>query len=65
MCARIVGLDFRFAPHYSDLGGLAAHTLYTMVTAHTLHDPTHRYLSNNELTSIPAEIGQLTSLGIL
>ena len=58
----------RFAPHYSAYDALAAHTLYNiaatpnMVATHARYDPTNRDLSNNELTSIPADIGQLTSL---
>ena len=68
MRASIVILDLRFAPHYSAYDALAAHTLYNMagtpnmVATHARYDPTHRGLRSNELTSIPAEIGQLTSL---
>ena len=71
MRTSIVVLDLRFAPHYSAYDRLAAHTLYNiagtpnMVATHARCDPTNRYLSGNELTSIPAEIGQLTSLAIL
>ena len=68
MRASIVILDLRFAPHYSAVDALAAHTLYNMaatpnmVATHARCDPTHRDLAYNRLTSIPAEIGQLTSL---
>ena len=69
MRASIVVLEMRFASHYSAVDALAAHTLYNMAAApnmiatHACYDPTHRYLFINELTSsIPAEIGQLTSL---
>ena len=68
MRASIVVLDLRFAPHYSAYDALAAHTLYNiagtpnMVATHARYDPTHRDLENNELTSLPAEIWQLTSL---
>ena len=68
MRASIVILDLRFAPHYSAYDALAAHTLYNMagtpnmVATHDRYDPIHRDLSGNELTSIPAVIGQLTSL---
>ena len=68
MRASIVILDLRFAPHYSAYDRLAAHTLYNiagtpnMVATHTRYDPTHRWLYTNKLTSIPAEIGQLTIL---
>ena len=68
MRASIVILDLRFAPHYSAYDVLAAHTLYNMagtpnmVATHARYDHTLRSLSGNELTSIPAEIGQLTSL---
>ena len=68
MRASIVGYHLRFAPHYSGLDALAAHTLYNMagtpdmVATHARYDPTHRDLRSNELTSVPAEIGQLTSL---
>ena len=68
MRTSIVILDLRFAPHYSAVDALAAHTLYNMagtpymVAAHARYDHTHRWLYENKLTSIPAEIGQLTSL---
>ena len=68
MRASIGILDLRFARHYSAGDALAAHTLYNiaatpnMVATHARYDPTHRDLRINELTSIPAEIGQLTSL---
>ena len=68
MRASIDILDLRFAWHYSAVDALAAHTLYNiagtpnMVATHARYDPTHRYLYNNKLTSIPSEIGQLTSL---
>ena len=68
MRASIVCYHMRFAPHYSGLDALAAHTLYNMaatpnmVATHACCDPTHRLLCIKELTSIPAEIGQLTSL---
>ena len=68
MRASIVGYHFRLAPHYSALDALATHTLCNMaatpnmVATHARYDPTHRWLSHNKLTSIPAEIGQLTSL---
>ena len=68
MRASIVILDLRFAPHYSAYDALAAHTLYNiagtpnMVATHARYDPTYRGLSVNKLTSIPAEIGQLTIL---
>ena len=71
MRASIVILDLRFAPHYSAVDALAAHTLYNMaatpnmVATHARYDPTHRSLSSNELTSVPAEIGQLRSLTFL
>ena len=71
MRASIVILYLRFAPYYSGLDALAAHTLYNMagtpnmVATHARYDHTHRFLSGNELTSIPAEIGQLTSLTTL
>ena len=68
MRASIDILDLRFAPHYCAVDALAAHTLYNMagtpnmVATHAHYDPTHRSLYDNKLTSIPAEIGQLTSL---
>ena len=68
MRASIVILDLRFASHYSAVDALAAHTLYNMaatpymVATHARHYPTHRSLYANKLTSIPPEIGQLTSL---
>ena len=68
MRASIVLLDLRFAPHYSAVDALAAYTLYNMaatpnmVTTHARYDPTYRQLYSNKLTSVPAEIGQLTSL---
>ena len=68
MLASIDVLDLRFAPHYSAIDAHATHTLYDMaatpdmVATHARYDPTHRGLNSNELTSIPAEIGQLTSL---
>ena len=71
MRASIVILDLRFSPHYSAYDRLAAHTLYNMagtpnmVATHARYDPTYRSLSENKLTSIPAEIGQLTSLTVL
>ena len=71
MRASIVCYHLRFARHYSGLDALAAHTLYNMagtpnmVATHARYDPTHRYLHENKLTSIPAEIGQLTSLNFL
>ena len=71
MRASIVYYHLRFAPHYSGLDALAAHTLYNMggtpdmVATHARYDPTHRGLSENKLTSIPAEIGQRTSLTVL
>ena len=64
----LVGYHFRLAPHYSAVDALAAHTLYNMagtpymVATHTRYDPTHRYLNVKKLTSVPPEIGQLTSL---
>ena len=68
MRASIVCYHLRFARHYSGLDALAAHTLYDMagtsdiIATHARYDHTHRTLFGNELTSIPAEIGQLTSL---
>ena len=68
MRASIDVIDLRFGPHYCAADVLAAHTLYNMagtpdmVATHARYDPTHRDLDNNELTSIPTEIGQLTSL---
>ena len=68
MRASIVVIDLRFWPHYSAADVLAAHTLYNMagtpnmVATHARYDPTHRDLRSNKLTSVPAEIGQLTSL---
>ena len=64
----IVGYHLRFAPHYYAVDALAAHTLYNlaattdMVATHAHYDPTHSDLTRNKLTSVPAEIGQLTSL---
>ena len=71
MRASIVILDLRFASHYSAVDALAAHTLYNMaattdmVATHAHYDPTHSDLTRNKLTSVPAEIGQLTSLSYL
>ena len=68
MRASIVILALRFAPQYSAVDALTAHTLYNMagtpnmVATHARYDPTQRDLNENKLTSIPAEIGQLTSL---
>ena len=68
MRTSIVILDLRFAPHYSAVDARATHTLYNMagtpnmVATHARYDPTHRSLRENKLTSVPAEIGQLTSL---
>ena len=71
MRANIVGYHLRFSLHYSGVDAHAAHTLYdiaatpNMVATHARYDPTHRWLSHNKLTSIPTEIGQLTSLTLL
>ena len=71
MYASIGGYYLRFAPHYSAYDRLAAYTLYNMagtpymVATYVRYNPTRRDLSSNDLTSVPAEIGQLTILSEL